>query len=189
MTKQEESIDRIKQALEGKTDPLLIFDENLLVKSSTDKEANGYSFSNPPRYAIMTWINYEDTAVVGLFPKVNPRDPQEKTTEIAIAPDNLTHQELVDIYETLLEVKPTEVVEVQIIHLSDEQIATIVACSYDQDELFSFLYENEDAHNDFFDTVTPVLVVRNIEDIPKESMDAILTQQRCLQGAFTRSSE
>jgi len=191
MTEPSEILKRIQSNLDNDEPPLLIWDQETTVehlKAMDGVSENDFTLTNPPRYAIMTWIDYDDTAVVGLFPKVDPKNPKEKTTRIAVAPDNLSHEELVDIYETLLKVRPDEVVEVQIIHLSNEQVASIIACDYDQDELFAFAYENDDDYNSFFDIITPVLVANSIEDIPKEEMDVILAQQRHLQGAFTRPS-
>ena len=160
----------------------MVWDDDIEEIIAGQEDANPYKLTNPPRYVILTWVNYSDTVVIGLFPKVNPRNPEEKTSTIAVAPDNVSYEGLVDIYKALLEVKPDEVVEVSICHLSQEQLATIIACEYDQDQLFAFVYDHTDGHNPFFDVVTRVTLVESPKDIPPEELDAILAERRSIQS-------
>lgn len=165
-----------------------IWNNNIEVPMIGEEDAHSYRLTNPPHYAIMTYVLYNDTAVIGLFPNINPHDPEDKTSTIAVSPSNVSHEGLVAIFEALLEVKPNEVVDASIVHLSEEQLATVLACELDQDQVFSFIYAGEGERNKCFDMTTLVTVVKDIEDIPKEELDAILSQQRSLLSNITEPS-
>src|SRR3990167_3116411 len=76
-----------------------VFNSDLKAIIPGEEDAHSYELTNPPAYAIVTYVKYNETAVVGFFPNIDPRNPDEKTSNIAISPINLTHEQLVKTYD------------------------------------------------------------------------------------------
>jgi len=127
--------------------------EDLQIPTFKNTNRNNFILTDPPRYGIFLWAIHEETMIYAIFPDIDPKDPSSRPTKLAIAPDTVSLERLVQIYKDFTEIKPDGIVEAAIVHLSKEQLAVLALHDYDQDNIFGYLYNNGEQNNELFEIV------------------------------------
>jgi len=127
--------------------------KNLDIPAFQNTNRNNFELTDPPAYGIFLWAMHEDTMIYAVFPDIDPKDPSSRPTKLAIAPNTVSLQRLIQIYKDFTEIKPDGVVEAAIVHLSKEQLAVLALHDYDQDNIFGYLYNNGEQNTELFEIV------------------------------------
>ena len=136
-------------------------DENFTVPEFQDKNRNPFKLTNPPVYAMLLWGVHEGTMIYTLFPDIDPKNPSTKLTKLAIAPNLISIERLLQIYKDFMEIKPDNVIEASLLHLTEEQLSVLALVDFDQNSLFDHIYQEGKSNNDLFEIGALVKVIED----------------------------
>ena len=138
---------------------------DLVIPNFQDKDRNKLVLTNPGRYGILLYAEHEGTLIYALFPDLDPKDPSSRPTKLCVAPDVCDIDRMVRIYQDLKEIIPPDKCQVEIVHLSEEQLTMIALHDYDQDKLFGFLYDGGRQNNELFEVIVLAEVTEDDNEV------------------------
>ena len=138
--------------------------ENLSILPFKDSSRNPLKLTNPSSFAILVWAKHEDTMIYSFFPDIDPKNPSSHPTSLAVAPQTVTFKRLLQIFNDFNEIKPDNVVNVSLVHLSEEQLSVLALVDFDQNSLFNLIYQDGQSDDKLFEIVALAKLVEDNQD-------------------------